>query len=74
MKEKNEQLAQLIAAIHTAIEQAEQFAQANDLEFSLDLGYGMGGTFMKAETNHMSDFMGVAQGDYGWWTSTMSCN
>lgn len=71
-KEKNEELARLVSIFEAALAEAQTYAEANDLDLSLDFGYGMGGDWVKADKWN-ADQMGVEEGEFGWFTSTMSC-
>lgn len=55
------------AAAMALIKECEQIAQANDVHFSFDVAYGMGGTFCQgSEYDHTED-------EWGWQASSQSC-
>lgn len=43
--DRNEKMEKLKAKILKAVEKAETFADENDLSFSLEIAYGMGGWY-----------------------------
>jgi hypothetical protein len=66
-KELNQKMAALVSAIEAAVAEAEAFADENGLEFTLDIAYGMGGTYVSE---------GAAakwESSSGWMPSSQSC-
>jgi hypothetical protein len=65
------ELAKLVANINSAISDAERVADEHGLDFSLDMAYGMGGTYYGENHEYVSGRESWA--DAGWNPSSQSC-
>jgi hypothetical protein len=81
-KEANEAISKLVSQAHMAITAAEKIANDNDLTFSFDVSYGMGGNFHPksefkpgGEMEWAQDEYGIDAGDEqgGWVASSQTC-
>lgn len=69
----NEHLAKLVEKFENALAEAEAYAKEHDLSFSIEPSYGMGGRFLKVESEWQAEATGMDIGEYGWYASSMSC-
>lgn len=71
------QIDDLVREAYSIIRQAEELANDNDLKFSFDISYGMGGTFYPASEVKDDDwlrdelYLDVESG--GWVASSQTC-
>jgi hypothetical protein len=66
-QELNQKMSALVDAINTAVAEAEAFADEHGLEFTLDIAYGMGGTYVSEKAAEGWSFSA------GWMPSSQSC-
>lgn len=48
-QEANQKLSELVAEVYAKLAEAQSFADENELSFSLDVEYGMGGYYEEGE-------------------------
>lgn len=48
-QEANQKLSELVAEVYSKLAEAQNFADENELSFSLDVEYGMGGYYEEGE-------------------------
>jgi len=72
--EANAKIAELVANAKALIGQATNIAREAEVDFSLNLGYGMGGTYVgdreewgESRYEEIHDYYG------GWYSSSMDC-
>lgn len=71
--ELKKQLDALVQEVYEAVSRATAFADEHKLVFSLDISYGMGGTYNgDAENRYVPEYVDPEDHD-GWYPSSQSC-
>lgn len=66
-------LAKLVSAVYEAVSAATEFADEHKLSFSLDIAYGMGGSYDgDVENRYTPEYVDPEDHD-GWYPSSQSC-
>lgn len=72
-QERAATLAKLVSDVYVAVNEATDYADEHKLSFSLDITYGMGGTYDGDEDNrYVPDYVAASDHD-GWYPSSQSC-
>jgi hypothetical protein len=67
------ELTKLVTAVYDAVGEATAFADEHKLTFSIDIAYGMGGTYNgDAENRYVPNYVDPEDHD-GWYPSSQSC-
>ena len=74
-QEANELIATKMNQVSALIRECEAIAYENDVSFSMDVAYGMGGWYNPTPKEGSEEWTesSSSNGDYGWQSSSQSC-
>lgn len=73
IKKASEQISELVADAYDNIKRAQELADAHGLEFSFDLAYGMGGTYIGKGYSERTGNDWYSSNEGEWRPSSQSC-
>ena len=73
VKKASEAISEHVAAAYAAIQEAEKLADEFGLEFSFDLTYGMGGTYIGKNYSERAGHDWYSSNEGSWLASSQSC-